>query len=100
MGAGSHAPKPCPPLPLRRYGFLGSNGCGKSCLLKAIAAREVPVPDHVDIYMVDREIAGSDMTALEAVMSVDEEKVGGGGAGGWGPRGQPYDGAGGSRECG
>lgn len=25
----------------RRYGLLGLNGCGKSCLLKALAAREV-----------------------------------------------------------
>ena len=34
----------------RRYGLLGPNGCGKSCLLKAISARELPIPDHIDIY--------------------------------------------------
>lgn len=43
-------------------------------MLKAIAERDIPVPDHFDIYLLDREIKGSDMTALEAVMEVDEEK--------------------------
>jgi hypothetical protein len=50
-------------------------GCGKSTLLKAIAARDIPIPDHFDIYLLDREIPASDMTALEAVMSVDEVGV-------------------------
>ncbi|GFR51279.1 hypothetical protein Agub_g13637 [Astrephomene gubernaculifera] len=59
----------------RRYGLLGPNGCGKSCMLKALAAREVPIPKHIDIYLLDREIEASDMTALEAVMAVDEEKT-------------------------
>mmetsp|Transcript_4055 Transcript_4055/g.8766 ORF Transcript_4055/g.8766 Transcript_4055/m.8766 type:complete len:605 (-) Transcript_4055:1170-2984(-) len=59
----------------RRYGLIGPNGCGKSCMLKALAAREVPIPDHIDMFLVDREIAASDMTALEAVASVDEEKI-------------------------
>lgn len=59
----------------RRYGLIGMNGCGKSCLLKALAARELPLPEHIDIYLLDREIAASDMTALEAVMSVDKEKL-------------------------
>ncbi|GIL54155.1 hypothetical protein Vafri_9733 [Volvox africanus] len=59
----------------RRYGLLGPNGCGKSTLLKALSARDVPIPPHIDIYLLDREIAATDMTALEAVMSVDEEKT-------------------------
>lgn len=58
----------------RRYGLLGPNGCGKSCLLKALAAREVPIPEHIDMYLLDREMAASDMSALQAVMSVDKEK--------------------------
>jgi ABC-type molybdenum transport system ATPase subunit/photorepair protein PhrA len=49
----------------RRYGLLGLNGCGKSSLLKALAAREVPIPEHVDLYLLDREIAASDITALQ-----------------------------------
>ncbi|KAI3432307.1 hypothetical protein D9Q98_003867 [Chlorella vulgaris] len=58
----------------RRYGLIGPNGCGKSCLLKALGARDVPIPDHIDVYLLDKEIAASDLTALEAVKSVDVEK--------------------------
>eukprot|EP00887_Chlorella_sp_A99_P006835 scaffold2.g6835.t1 len=59
----------------RRYGLIGANGCGKSTLLKALGARDVPIPDHIDLFLLDREIAASDKTALEAVMSVQEEKI-------------------------
>ena len=52
--------------PRRRYGLIGPNGCGKSCLLKALGARDVPIPDHIDVYLLDKEIAASDMTALQA----------------------------------
>jgi len=58
----------------RRYALLGPNGCGKSTMLRAIAERDIPVPAHFDIYLVEREMDASDMTALEAVMEVDEEK--------------------------
>jgi len=57
----------------RRYGILGLNGCGKSTMLAAIANREIPIPDHVDIYHLSREIPASDKTALEAVLEVDQE---------------------------
>ena len=59
----------------RRYGLLGLNGCGKSCLLKAIGCRELPIPDHMDIYHLSHEIEASDMSALGAVISCDEERV-------------------------
>lgn len=49
----------------RRYGLVGPNGSGKSTLLKALGNREVPIPEHIDIYFLDREIPASDMTALE-----------------------------------
>jgi ATP-binding cassette subfamily F protein 2 len=58
----------------RRYGLVGPNGSGKSTLLKALGNREVPIPEHIDIYFLDREIPATDMTALEAVMSVDSER--------------------------
>ena len=60
---------------LRRYGLLGLNGCGKSTLLTAIGCRELPIPDHMDIYHLTREIEASDMSALQAVVSCDEERV-------------------------
>ncbi|EIE26592.1 P-loop containing nucleoside triphosphate hydrolase protein [Coccomyxa subellipsoidea C-169] len=58
----------------RRYALVGPNGSGKSTLLKALGNREVPIPEHIDIYFLDREIPATDMTALEAVMSVDSER--------------------------
>jgi ATP-binding cassette, subfamily F, member 2 len=38
-----------------RYGLLGRNGCGKSTLLKCLAAREIPIPAHFDVYLLDHE---------------------------------------------
>ena len=69
-------PLPSLPLPslLSRYGLIGPNGCGKSTLLKVLGAREVPIPKHIDIYYLDREMEASDDTALEAVMAVDDER--------------------------
>lgn len=59
----------------RRYGLLGLNGCGKSTLLTSIGLREVPIPEHMDIYHLTREIDATDLTSLEAVMNVDEERL-------------------------
>ncbi|GLT65037.1 hypothetical protein SLA2020_374910 [Shorea laevis] len=59
----------------RRYGLLGLNGCGKSTLLTAIGLRELPIPEHMDIHHLTREIEASDMSALEAVISCDEERL-------------------------
>ncbi|RSL73734.1 ABC transporter ATP-binding protein ARB1 [Fusarium duplospermum] len=52
----------------RRYGLLGENGCGKSTFLKAIAAREYPIPDHLDIYLLNEGAPPSDLGALEWVV--------------------------------
>ena len=52
----------------RRYGLLGENGCGKSTLLKAIFKREYPVPEHVDIYLLNEGAPPSDLGALEWVV--------------------------------
>jgi ATP-binding cassette subfamily F protein 2 len=57
----------------RRYGIIGLNGTGKSTILSAIGCREIPIPEHIDIYHLSREICASDKTALEAVLEVDDE---------------------------
>jgi hypothetical protein len=44
-------------------------------LLTAIGLREVPIPDHMDIYHLTREIDATEMTALEAVKNVDSERL-------------------------
>lgn len=52
----------------RRYGLLGENGCGKSTLLKAIDKREYPIPDQVDIYLLNEGAPPSELGALEWVV--------------------------------
>ncbi|KAK3832724.1 MAG: P-loop containing nucleoside triphosphate hydrolase protein [Linnemannia elongata] len=52
----------------RRYGLIGANGSGKSTLLECLAAREVPIPEHIDIYLLQEEAAPSDYNAIEAVV--------------------------------
>ncbi|KAK3588077.1 hypothetical protein CHS0354_012130 [Potamilus streckersoni] len=59
----------------RRYGLIGLNGCGKSSLLSALAANELPIPEHVDIFLLRKEMPPSDKTALQVVIEVDEERI-------------------------
>merc|ERR1719187_1536581 len=59
----------------RRYGLIGENGCGKSTLLSAIANREIPIQDHLDIFHLVREMPASDKTAIQCVKEVDEERI-------------------------
>uniref|UniRef100_A0A914UXZ4 ABC transporter domain-containing protein n=1 Tax=Plectus sambesii TaxID=2011161 RepID=A0A914UXZ4_9BILA len=58
----------------RRYALIGINGSGKSCLLQAIAHREMPIPSHVDIFLLTREMAANNDSALKAVTDVDVER--------------------------
>lgn len=57
----------------RRYGFIGPNGSGKSTVMKAIAARSIPIPENIDIYFLDGEYEASEVTALSAVLDVQDE---------------------------
>ena len=59
----------------RRYGLLGENGCGKSTLLKAIDKREYPIPEHVDIYLLNECAPPSDLGALEWVVKEAENEM-------------------------
>jgi ATP-binding cassette subfamily F protein 2 len=59
----------------RRYGLLGENGCGKSTLLKAIAKREFPIPEHVDIYLLNEGAPPSELGALEWVVKEAENEM-------------------------
>ena len=42
--------------------------------MKVIGARCFPIPDGIEIFHLKEEIEASDMTAKEAVMSVDVER--------------------------
>ena len=59
----------------RRYGLLGENGCGKSTLLKAIHKREYPIPEQVDIYLLNEGAPPSDLGALEWVVREAEREM-------------------------
>ena len=48
---------------------------GKSTLLAAIGNREFPIPKHVDIFLLKREMPPSDKTAIQCVMEVEEERI-------------------------
>jgi ATP-binding cassette subfamily F protein 2 len=54
----------------RRYGLIGANGSGKSTMLAAIAAREVPIPKHIDIWFLDTEAKPEEISAIKAVVDV------------------------------
>ena len=58
-----------------RYGLIGRNGCGKSTFMRVIGARCVPIPEGIDIFHLREEIEASDMSAKDAVMSVDSERA-------------------------
>lgn len=38
----------------RRYGLVGPNGKGKSTLLRLIARRQIPVPEALDVLLVEQ----------------------------------------------
>lgn len=38
----------------RRYGLVGPNGKGKSTLLRLIARRQIPVPEGLDVLLVEQ----------------------------------------------
>jgi len=58
-----------------RYGLIAQNGSGKSTMLKCIATRQIPIPDFIDIWYLDKEAEPSDRTALDSVIdTVRNEK--------------------------
>lgn len=59
----------------RRYGLLGLNGSGKSTFLKCLGEREVPIPKWINVYLLEREVDATDLTALEAVTEMYETEV-------------------------
>lgn len=59
----------------RRYGLLGENGCGKSTFLKAIAAREFPIPENIDIYLLNEPAEPSEKSALVWVVEQAQSEL-------------------------
>ncbi|KAJ7233754.1 P-loop containing nucleoside triphosphate hydrolase protein [Mycena rebaudengoi] len=59
----------------QRYGLLGENGSGKSTFLSSIAARDVEIPPHIDIYLVAGEAEPSDVNAIDFIVASAKIKV-------------------------
>jgi len=59
----------------QRYGLLGENGSGKSTFLQSIAERDIEIPQHIDIYMVNGEAEPSDINAVDFIVAGAKVKV-------------------------
>nr|GAT55828.1 predicted protein [Mycena chlorophos] len=59
----------------QRYGLLGQNGSGKSTFLQSIAARDIEIPPHIDIYLVSGEAEPSDTNAIDFIVASAKAKV-------------------------
>lgn len=57
------------------YGLVGRNGCGKSTLLKCFAAREIPIPDMFDIYLLNSEAPPSEQSAIDYVIDSARDEI-------------------------
>ncbi|CAM9657662.1 unnamed protein product, partial [Chrysoparadoxa australica] len=53
----------------RKYGLLGPNGRGKSTLLRFLAARELPIPQGIDVLLVEQEAHASASSVVEQVLA-------------------------------
>lgn len=58
-----------------RYGLIGLNGSGKSTLLTCLGQREIPIPEHITIFHLDREEPPSELTAIETIIKAVEEEA-------------------------
>ncbi|KAJ1930439.1 ABC transporter ATP-binding protein arb1 [Tieghemiomyces parasiticus] len=59
----------------RRYGLLGANGSGKTTFLQSLAAREVPIPEHMDVHLLKEEAEPTEMSALQYVVDHAQKQL-------------------------
>ena len=55
-----------------RYGLLGANGCGKTTLLRFLAARRLPLPAQMEPFLVQQEVPVSPQPLWEQVVAADQ----------------------------
>ena len=60
----------------RRYGLLGQNGCGKTNFLECLANREVPIPEHIDMYHLNGETEPTSRSAIQTVIDEINAELG------------------------
>ncbi|EEB05581.1 ribosome biogenesis ATPase, partial [Schizosaccharomyces japonicus yFS275] len=59
----------------QRYGLLGANGSGKSTFLQSLAARDIEIPPHIDVYLLNAEAEPSDVNAIDYIVASAKERV-------------------------
>ena len=59
----------------QRYGLLGANGSGKSTFLTSLFARDVDIPEHIDVYLLNAEAEPQEVTAVEYIIGSARERV-------------------------
>ncbi|KAJ9529706.1 hypothetical protein QJQ45_014448 [Haematococcus lacustris] len=63
----------------RRYGLVGRNGTGKTSLLRAMAAHDIPgIPANCQILHVEQEVVGGDITVIEELAEKPMYQLSGG----------------------
>jgi ATP-binding cassette subfamily F protein 3 len=59
----------------RKYGLVGRNGIGKTCLMNALARGEFPkMPQHLQILLVEQEIRDTSKSVINTVLETDIER--------------------------
>jgi len=58
-----------------KYGLIGRNGIGKTCLMTSIVRREhEKFPMHLQVFLVEQEIVGDQRSVLQTVLVTDSER--------------------------
>ena len=59
----------------KKYGLVGRNGIGKTCLMNALARGEFPkMPQNLQILLVEQEIRNTAKSAIATVLETDVER--------------------------
>jgi len=59
----------------KKYGLVGRNGIGKTCLINAISRSEIEkFPQGLHILQVEQEVEGDSKTVLEHILECDVER--------------------------
>lgn len=59
----------------RKYGLVGRNGIGKTCLINAISRSEIEkFPQGLHILQVEQEVEGDEKTVLQHILECDVER--------------------------
>lgn len=59
----------------QRYGLLGANGSGKSTFLNSLFARDVEIPEHIDVYLLNSEAEPLEINAVDYIIGSARERV-------------------------